>query len=182
MVRDDDVDAAIDRAPHRVHAGDSAVNGDHEAHGLLSHNALQHFEFQAVAVNEAMGNDVIGIGADQPQNRLQQNDRSDAIDIVIAIDQDRFAIAHRPLDSLASRADPVNSGRIVQIRQRWCDEAAVIVGARDAAVREDGAQDGVDWQPDIRRIVGKNPFVVNQCSALFEHSHLTELRESFFKE
>ena len=144
MVRDDDVDAAIDRAPHRVHAGDSAVNGDHEAHGLLSQNALQHFEFQAVAVDQTMRNDVRCVGAEEAEDGLKEDDGGDAVDIVIAVDQDRFFVSNGALDPLACCRNSVNARGIVQISDRRSNEAAVLIFSSDAAAVKNLGDDRMD--------------------------------------
>ena len=41
-----------------------------------------------------------GVGADEAQHRLQQHDRGDAIDVVIAVDENRFVVAHCAFDPL----------------------------------------------------------------------------------
>jgi hypothetical protein len=122
------------------------------------------------------------VGADQPQHRLQQDDRGDAVDVVIAIDQDRFAIANGALDAIAGRTDAVNSGGIVQISERRSDESPVVVLGGDATTDENVSEDRMDGKRDVRGRCGKNPVVVDQWSAFFEHPHFTELLKPFFNE
>src|ERR1043165_508783 len=56
---------------------------------------------EPVAVDEPMRHDERDVGAEGSQHGLQKDDRGDAVDVVVAIDDDRFAIAHRALDALA---------------------------------------------------------------------------------
>ena len=127
MVGDDDVDAALDRAPHRVHAGNAAVDRDDQLHIPLSQNAFQHFQLQAVAVDQAVRNDMRRVGADRAKNRLQENDGSDAVDVIVAVDEDGLTVAHRSLDTVAGGGHTVNPGWIVQILSSRRDKAAVFL-------------------------------------------------------
>jgi hypothetical protein len=90
------------------------------------------------------------VSADQAQHRLQQDDRCDAIDVVVAIDKDRLAIANRALDPLAGRTDAVDSGRIVQICERRSYESPVVVGIRDATTNQNVSEDRMDGKRDVR--------------------------------
>src|SRR5205823_3488744 len=75
MVGDDDVDAALERAPHRLDAGDPAIDGDHKLYGALRKDAIEDLALQSVAVDEAMRHDVRSVRAEGAQNGLQENDR-----------------------------------------------------------------------------------------------------------
>jgi hypothetical protein len=81
---------------------------------------------------------------------LQQDDRGDAVNVVVAVDQDRFAIADGALDALARRTDAVNSGGIVQISERRSDESPVVVFGGDAPANENVSEDRMDGKRDVR--------------------------------
>ncbi len=128
-----------------------------------------------------MWNDMGRIRADQAQHCLQQNDRGDAVDVVVAVDEDRFAVADGTLDPVTGRTDAVNSGGIVQIGKSRSDESAVVILGRDAAAHENVSEDRMDGKRDVRDGCGKNPIVVDQWLTFFKHPHFTELLEALVK-
>src|SRR5206468_12479283 len=136
---------------------DPAVDCDHEPNSFLSENALEDFELEAVAIDETLWNDMRRVRADQPQHGLKENDRSDAIDIVVAVDQDRFAIADRAFDALARGTDAVNSGGIVQICDGRSNESPVVFLGSDATAYENVFEDRMDGKRNVRSQCGKNP-------------------------
>ena len=115
VVGDDDVDAAIDRQTHRLDRGDAAIDGDHELYVAIGEHALEHFDLQTVAIDEAMRDDEVDVRAERAEDGLQQHDGGDAVDVVVAVDQDRLAIAHRALNALARFADAVDGRWIMQV-------------------------------------------------------------------
>ena len=88
-----------------------------------------------------MRNDVRGIGAEQSKDRLEEDDGGDAVDVVVAVNQDRFVVANGALDSFARRSDAVNSGRIVQVIDARRNEAAIVVVGVDAAALKNRRDD-----------------------------------------
>src|SRR5438132_11496618 len=133
MIGDDDVDTEVDGAANRLDAGDPAINRDDQPDIALGENALQHFELQPVAVDETMRNDVRCVGAEKAEDGLEEDDGGDAVDVVIAVDQDRFFVSNSALDSLARRGDSVNARGIVQICDRRSNEAARVILRGDTA-------------------------------------------------
>ena len=184
MIGDDDVDAAVDGAAHRIDAGDAAVDGDDQPHLALNQHAVEHFGLEAVAVDEAVRDDVRGVRAEGSQHGLQQDDGCDAVDVVVAVDEDGLAVAHRALDARARRRHAVDGRRIMQIGNRRGHELPELIVRGDAAPHEDRSQrrmrDG-----DARVVgsgVGEDPGVVDGQSGLLEHSHLTKFLVAFFGE
>ena len=64
MIGDDHVDAALDRALHRLDAGDAAIDGYHQLHIAFDEYPLEHFDLQSVAVDQTMRNDERDISAE----------------------------------------------------------------------------------------------------------------------
>ena len=89
VIGDDHVDAALDRAAHRLDAGDAAVDGDDELHVALDEHAVEHFHLQAVAVDEPVRHDEARVRAEGAEDGLQHDDGGDAVDVVVAVDDDR---------------------------------------------------------------------------------------------
>src|SRR5437762_290638 len=164
MIGDDDVDAELDRAAHRLDAGDPAVDGDHQPHISFCENAFQYFQLQSVAVDQAMRHDVRCVGAEEAKNRLEEDDGGHTVDVVVAVDENRLVVPDRPLDPLAGFGDAVNAGGIVKIGDVRRDEAAVIVVSGDAASNQNVTEDRVNWK--WISVVGRrreHPFVVDQA-------------------
>jgi len=88
-----------------------------------------------------MRNDVRCVGAEEAKNGLKEDDGCDAVDIVVAVDQNRFSVPDRALDSLARRCDAVNSAGIVEIVDLRRNEAAVFVFGMNAAPAKDRRDD-----------------------------------------
>ncbi len=99
-----------ERATHRLDAGDAAIHCDYELYVPLGQHALQHFGLESVAVDEAMRDDEAGVRAEGLEDGLQQDDRGDAVDVVVAVDDDPFFVANSAGDALAGMVDSVNRG------------------------------------------------------------------------
>ena len=63
--------------------------------------AIDGRRLQAVAVGQALGNEVADVGAEQLERAAQDHRRGDAVDVVVAVDGDALAAgdrAQQPID------------------------------------------------------------------------------------
>ncbi len=88
------------RAPCGVGAADAAVDRHDDVHAF-GVQALERRGLQAVAVAQALRNEVHDVGAEQLQGAAQDHRRGDAIDVVVAVHGNAFVLsdrAHQPID------------------------------------------------------------------------------------
>ena len=179
MIGDDDVDAALDGLPYRIDAGDPAIDCDDELYVAIGEHAIDDGRLETVAVDQPVWNDVLRVGAEGAQHRLQQDDRRDAVNVVVAIDEDRLAIPHGALDPFASLDDAMDRSRVVQIADRRRYKSPVLLLGRDAPSDDDGAQFVVrDGQErDVPRRCRKVPGVVEHSMEVYVTAETLRLVE-----
>ncbi|MPM46187.1 hypothetical protein SDC9_92885 [bioreactor metagenome] len=115
MVGDDGVDSHFDRLGHRVDAGDAAIDGNQQpAVAEMGQRFAQTFGGEAVAVVKAVRNERVDDRAVAAQHQRQQRTAGDAVGVVIAVDQDRFAVGDGIPDPLGGRFD---SGEPIGVAQ-----------------------------------------------------------------
>jgi hypothetical protein len=97
MVGDDDVDALFPGPSGELDGLDAAVHADDQGRAALDRDA-DVIVLDAVAVGQALRDEVVDLGAQRGQGFLQHDRRKDAVDIVIAEDEDLLAPGDRRLD------------------------------------------------------------------------------------
>ena len=110
-----------------------------DARGLL-----HHFRPHAVAVLEPVGHVKIGATAGELDGRFENHHRRGAIHVVIAVDQDFFAIPNGSAKPLERGVHAQQQMRIVQRVQAGMQELAGASGVADAAAVENAGGRGAD--------------------------------------
>ena len=101
VIDDDDVDAAFARQVQRVEGGDAVVDGDDEA-GAESDRFVHAGRLESVPVDVAVGQQVVAAAAHVFEKVEQQGGAAHAVDVVIAVDDDRFVPANGALDAFGA--------------------------------------------------------------------------------
>ena len=70
---------------------------------------------QAVAVAQALGDEMDDVPAEQLERAAQDHGRRDAVDVVVAVDRDPLVLRQRPLDRWTARSMSASLERIVQV-------------------------------------------------------------------
>ena len=115
---------------------------------------------QAVAVPQALGDEVHDVAAEHLERAAQDDRRGDAVDVVVAVDRDPLAPregALEPLDRAAHVGEPEG---IVQVLERGVQEAAGALGVAEAAQAQQPGDTGV--QAERRRERGRLLVVARQ--------------------
>ncbi len=134
-------DDQIQREPRGFLGGgkgaDAGVHADDEFHPV-GRGACQHLGLHAIAITQTM-RDVIADGAAENLDRgLEQNDGRRAVDVVIAIDEDRLTCRDRLLDASDCHGHAVQRVRIEQMIQRGMEELRGRSTVRHTALRAAG--------------------------------------------
>src|SRR3989442_14578472 len=93
VIGDDQVDANLTRAPGGVDAANAAVHRNHEPY-TVGVETIERLRLEAVAVAQALGNEVTDVGAEHLERAPQNHGGRNAVDIVVAVNGDLFL----PLD------------------------------------------------------------------------------------
>ena len=97
MVGDDDIDLFL-RRRHLCHGGNAAVHRDDQRSSLRD-DLVERFLVQPITVLLPMRNEVIAVGTKQPKIAAQERGRRDAVDVVVAVDDDALLPFDRPPDA-----------------------------------------------------------------------------------
>ncbi len=103
VIRDDQVESELARAPRRFGAANAAVDRHDHVHAF-GVQPLERRRLQAVAVAQPLGNEVDDLRAEQLQRAAQNHRRGDAVDVVVAVHgnalaaRDGLQSADRPRD------------------------------------------------------------------------------------
>ena len=95
MVGDDDVDALLPGPGGELDGLDAAVDADDERGAPLDRDA-DVLVLDAVAVRQALRDEVVDLGAQGRQGLLQHDRRQHAVDVVVAEDEDLLAAGRWP--------------------------------------------------------------------------------------
>ena len=138
VVGNDDVDTHFDRVLHRFTTGDTAVNGDEHA-ALAEHfqSFFQRFRGEAVTVIKTVRNKGVDHRAVLTQNQSQQCTCSDTVGIVVAVNEDGFAVSDRLPQAGRSVLDTGEAVGVAQVGKAGVDEIAHLVNADSAGSEKD---------------------------------------------
>ncbi len=138
VVGDDEVEVEARGFIRGGEGADAGVHTDDEAH-VLGRGAGEHLGLHAIAVAQAM-RDVIADGATEDfDGRLEQDDRSGAVDVVVAVDEDRLARGDGLLDARDRCCHAVQGVGIEQVIERGMKELRGRSGIGDAALEQQGS-------------------------------------------
>ncbi len=146
VVADDQVDAQLAGAIGGGAAADAAVDRDDDprAGGV---QAIDVGRLQAVAVAQALGQEVRDVAAEQLQRAAQDHRRRDPVDVVVAVDGDALLARDRGQQALDRDAEVGQQERIVEMIDRRRQEAGRRLRRVDAAL----AQQAGDDRRDVER-------------------------------
>ena len=108
-----DVERELAGARHGLGSGDAAVDGDQQP-GAGGCQRLHGADGDAVALLEATGQERLDLAAQEPQHLDGERRGADAVDVVVAVDDDRPACRDRTLDQRTGLGDVAQRERIVQ--------------------------------------------------------------------
>ncbi len=153
MIGDQHVDAGRGRRAHAVDARDAVVDGDDQARRLARRHR-DDLRREAVAELEAVGHQVMRVGAHRAQAAHADRARGGAVGVVIADDDDPLAAGDRVREALRGGADVreareigERAERVVELRR--VDDAARRVDAREHR-RDDGVPQTMAWTVERR--------------------------------
>src|SRR5689334_21006268 len=93
VIGDDQFHAAAGEGFGLVNCSDAAIDADNQL-GAVFDELSQRFGVEAVAFFQSLGNVVVHIAAQQRDGVPENRGGGDAIDVVIAVDHNFFAIAY----------------------------------------------------------------------------------------
>ena len=114
MIGDDHFEPDLAGTPGRIAGSDAAVDRDQQSTAFFV-NLLECRSIEAVTFFEAVGDVEINVGVGEAQDMPQNGARGDAIDIVIAVNNDLLAVANCAGDALRRRFGTGQRVRFVQI-------------------------------------------------------------------
>ena len=106
MIRDDEIDAQLARAPGRFDTADAAIDRDDERHAV-GVQTLERLGLQTIAVLQPIRDEVDDVGAEQLQRAAKNDGRRNAVAVVVAMDGDALL----PFDR---GKDPFDGGRHIR--------------------------------------------------------------------
>ena len=98
VIRDDEIDAQLARAPRGVGAADAAVDR-HDHVDLVGVETIDGRRLEPVAVAQPFGDEVDDLSAEHLERAPQDDGGGDAVDVVVAVDGDPLAGRQRPLEA-----------------------------------------------------------------------------------
>src|SRR5438874_6731332 len=93
MIGDNQVDAFFARDICGADRGDATVDGDDELCLPFVAEGSDRLRVQAVAFVDAVGDVVLDLTAEKLDRMPEDGGRGDAVDVIVAVDDDLFAIA-----------------------------------------------------------------------------------------
>ncbi len=134
MIGDDQVEVEPCGFVGGGEGADAGVDADDESHTITC-SMREHLRLHAVAVAQAM-RDVEADGATENlDSGLEQNDGGSAVDVVVAVDEDRFTRGDGLLDTFDRDSHPVERIWIEQVVQRGMEELRGGSGIHDTALQ-----------------------------------------------
>ena len=144
VVGDDDIHAELAGPRDGLGRRDAAVDGQQQARAGRR-ELLDARDRDAVAVLEATGQEGLDLGAEQAEHLHRERRRADAVDVVVAVDDDAAAGGDRALDERAGLRHVPERERVVQ-RAVAVQEGARAAGVGQAAPDEHLGGDALKTQ------------------------------------
>lgn len=135
VIDDHDLDPALAEPADRIDRGGAVVDRDDQAGAAASHRLERAFR-EGVAVLDAVRQEDLGRVAEQPQKPPEQRAAGDAVDVVIAVDQDRAAGGEGALEGGGGGLELGQTLRLGHAGQARTQERAGLLGVARTAVDE----------------------------------------------
>ena len=135
MVGDDQVDAALAGDAGGFDGGDAAVDADNQPGSLLA-NLLDRLGVQAITFFQPMRNVEIDHAAEVSDGVPENGAGGDAVDVVVAVDDDLLLVANGPGHALGRLGEARNAGRIMQALQARPQKFMAILRLMNAAIEQ----------------------------------------------
>ncbi len=154
MVGDDQIDAQLTSPDGRLHPANPAVHRDAQLHAVLV-QPIDRGWLQAIAVAQAVGNEVTNVSAEQLECAAKNDCGGDAVDVVVAVDGDALVIRQRLADARDRfRQSGEPRGR-VQVIQGGLEKARGIVRIGEAALAQQVGDDGLEPERTSEPVGGR---------------------------
>ncbi len=140
MIGDDEVEAEAARGLGFGEGAHSGVDGDDDA-DALGVGGFEHGRLHAVAVSQAVRDVKTRFAAEHLDGRLEQNDGNRAVDVVVAVEEDRFACGDGVFEAFDGGAHAEHEEGIVEVRRLGVEEGEGLGGGRNAARDEQFGED-----------------------------------------
>src|SRR5262245_19892576 len=98
VIRDDQVETDFSRAGRGFHTADTAVHRDAQL-DAVSMEPVYCCRLQAVSITQTLGDEVAYVATEEFERPAKNDRRRDAIDVVVTVDGDAFAIGQRARDA-----------------------------------------------------------------------------------
>ena len=132
VVGDDEVEAETARGFSFGESPHAGIDGDDQAHAL-GIRGLKHARLQAVALANAMRHVEAHHAAEHLDGGFEQDDGGGAVDVVIAVEQNRLARGDGLLQAVRGGLHAQHEKGIVKVRCFRIEEGEGFVGCGDAA-------------------------------------------------
>ncbi len=136
MVGDDDIDAELVGAAHHFGGADSGIHADNQLHSLHG-GGLHDFRPHTVTVLQTVRDVIRGDAAGEFKGLGEQHDAGGAVHVVVAVDEDRFALADGAGDAFDGRRHVAHGQGIVQFFEGRMEKTPGRFGVGESAVYQD---------------------------------------------
>ena len=143
VVGDDEVEAEAARGFSFSECAHAGVDGDDDANAF-GVGGFEHARLHAVAVAQAMRNMKADEAAEHFDGGFEQDDGDGAVDVVVAIEQDRLARGDGSFDALDGGGHAEHEKGIVEVGRFGIQEGEGFGGRGDAARDEQLSEN--EWQ------------------------------------
>ncbi len=134
VICNDQLNTAFAHHFRGLDGGDAAVNGDDELRTVIA-DLGDRFAVQAVPFFDAVRDVIFDNAAELADGVPEDGGGGDAVDVVIAVDDDFFVVANRFGDSLGGEGEIGDQGGIVQAPERGAKEIFAIAWIGNPAIQ-----------------------------------------------
>ena len=160
MVGDDEIEAQLARPARGVGAADAAIDRYDQRHAVCV-QAIDRRRLQAIAVLQALRDEMHDVGAEQLQRAAQDHRRGHTIDVVVTVDRDALLACNRTQETIDGDAHVGEPPRIVKMIERRVQKPRGELRVAEAALAEEPRDRRRDPQRGGERIGGR--FVARGC-------------------
>lgn len=162
VVDDDDIDAVVAEGFDFVEGDGAAVDGDEEVgFGAFLHAAVDGGGGEAVAFGGAFGDEVPGFDAVGVEDTAHDGDGGDAIDVVVAEEEDFFFAVDGEEDALDGEVHFMDFERVGEVAEAWAEERFEVFSGGEAALADEVFE---DWG---ERACGTDSLVLERFSTKY---------------
>jgi len=141
VVGDDEIDAVGAEGLGFLDGGDSAVDGGDEL-GAGFGDGFEGVGVEAVAFFETFGDVVVDVAAEEGDGVPEDGGCGDAVDVVVAVDDDFFVSFDGVVDAVGGFEDAGEELWGVEMMEGWGEEVVAEGGVGEAAIEEDLGDEG----------------------------------------